>query len=61
MSGSHQTLTSDLMMDICDGDLYKSHSVFQGNDNALQVIAYYDEVTLTNPIGSRAKKHTIGI
>ena len=59
MSGAHQT-QGDFMMDICDGDLFADHSVFQGNEKALQIIGYYDEVTLTNPIGSRAKKHKIG-
>ena len=47
-------------MDICDGDLFASHPVFQRNEKALQIIGYYDELTLTNPIGSRAKKHKIG-
>ena len=59
MSGAHQT-QGDFMMDICDGDLFADHCVFRGNEKALQIIGYYDEVTLTNPIGSRAKKHKIG-
>ena len=49
------------MMDVCDGDLFADHPVFQGNEKALQIIGYFDEVTLTNPIGSRAKKHKIGM
>ena len=53
--------SAELMMDVCDGDLFNGHPVFQRNEKALQVIAYYDEVTLTNPIGSRAKKHKIGM
>lgn len=53
-------MPGDLMMGICDGDLFTDHPIFQGNEKALQIIGYYDEVTLTNPIGSRAKKHKIG-
>ena len=44
------------MMDVYDGCLFANHPVFQRNEKALQIIGYYDEVTLINPIGSRAKK-----
>ena len=56
MSGAHQA-QGDLMMDICDGDLFADHPVFQGNEKALQIIGYFDEVTLT--LRARAKKHRI--
>ena len=59
MSGAHQ-IQGDLMRDICDGDLFSDHPLFQQNEKALQIIGYYNEVTLTSPIGSRAKKHKIG-
>jgi len=59
MSGPHQSPT-DLLVDICDGELFKHHPVFLRNEEALQIIAYYDDLTLTNPIGSSAKKHRIG-
>ncbi len=59
MSGAHQT-PGDFFSDICDGEYYCSHPVFQLNDRALQVIAYYDEVTLTSPLMSRAHKYKIG-
>ena len=39
MSGMHQ-MPSDLMMDICDGDLFTDHPTFQGNEKALQIIGY---------------------
>lgn len=58
MSGTHQSPT-DLLGDICDGELFKHHPVFLWNE-AIQIIAYYDDLTLTNPIGSSAKNHRIG-
>ena len=60
MSGAHLS-QGNLMMDVCDGCLFANHPVFQRNEKALQIIGYYDEITLTNPIGSRAKKHKIGM
>lgn len=48
------------MNDICDGDYYSTHPVFSQNDQALQILAYYDELTLTNPLMSRRNKYKIG-
>lgn len=31
------------------------------NSSVLQIILYYDELELCNPLGSRRKKHKIGI
>lgn len=58
MSAPHQT-PGDVLNDICDGELYRSHPVLQRSEQALQIIGYYDELTLTNPL-SWAKKHKIG-
>lgn len=60
MSGAHQS-QGNIMLDICDGDLFATHPILQRNDKALQIVGYFDEVTVTNPIGSRAKKHKIGM
>ena len=48
------------MSDICDGTIFNTNSILCEDDQALQVIAYYDEFTLTNPLMSRAKKYKIG-
>ena len=46
--GYHQCVT---------GSVYKSHSQ---NNQGLQVIVYYDDVEVCNPLGSKAKKHNLG-
>lgn len=50
--------------DICDGSLYKSHTLFSSSDNgvslALQFIIYYDELEIANPLGSSKEKHKLG-
>ena len=60
MSGSHKSPTNQLLFDICDGNLFEENSILQQNDQALQIIGYYDELTLTNPLMSRAKKYKMG-
>ena len=53
--------TDGVLRDFCDGRLYKNHPLFSANPCALQIIAYFDEVELCNPLGSSAKKHKLGM
>ena len=56
----HEQCSDDYLGDFCDGALFKSHSMFGSDPFALQVIAYYDELEVVNPIGSYVKKHKLG-
>ena len=47
--------------DFCDGERYKNHPLFSKDASALQIIAYYDEVEICNPLGSHVKQHKLGI
>ena len=46
--------------DFCDGAAFRSHPLFGTDNSALQVIAYYDELEVANPIGSYVSKHKLG-
>ena len=59
MSGSHKLLHPHIG-DVCDGKLFDEHPIFGEYAQALQIIAYYDEVELANPLGSKAKHNKIG-
>ena len=59
ISGFHQS-PGELLCDICDGTICSTDDVIRQDDQALQLIAYYDEFTLANPLMSRAKKCKIG-
>ena len=49
-----------LLKDYRDGCVCKNHPLI-GNDNkALQIVAYFDELEVTNPIGSYVKTHKLG-
>lgn len=50
----------DLLCDFCDGDMFQEHPLFGADPYALQVIVYFDELEVCNPLGSRATKHKIG-
>ena len=45
---------------MCDGSLYKNHPLFAAHPDALQIILYYDDLEVCNPLGSNTKKHKIG-
>lgn len=47
--------------DFCDGKRFKHHPLFFQDNTALQIIAYYDEVEICNPLGSHIKYHKLGI
>ena len=39
---------------------FRQHPIFSENPSSLQIMVYYDELELCNPLGSRRKKHKIG-
>ena len=47
--------------DFCDGERFKNHPIFSKDLSALQIIAFYDEVEICNPLGSHVKQHKLGI
>jgi hypothetical protein len=49
------------MRDYCDSDGFKEHPLFSQDPYALQLIIYFDEFEVCNPLGSRATKHKIGM
>lgn len=51
---------NNVFTDMCDGSVFKTHPLFSMNKQAIQIIAYFDEVELCNPLGSSTKKHKLG-
>ena len=60
MSGLHKS-PGEFLSDICDGEIMEEKAISQSSVPVLQIIAYFDEMTLTNPLMSRAKKYKIGV
>jgi len=56
----HQRL-DDKLEDFCDGELFTSHPIFSTDPYALQIIAYFDELEVCNPLGTHTKIHKLGI
>lgn len=53
-------LQNDLMSDVCDGELFRSHPLYSSDPLALQIILYYDDVEICNALGANVKKHKVG-
>jgi len=52
--------TDGLLRDFCDGEDFKRHLLFGQDPQALILHCYYDDFQVTNPLGSKTKKHKIG-
>lgn len=51
----------EYLSDFCDGTLFKGHSLFKEDPTALQIIAYFDEVEICNPLGSYRGVHKLAL
>ena len=56
----HMHSSNDVLGDFCDGSLFQTHPIFSSDPYALQIIPYYDELEVVNPIGSYVKRHKLG-
>ena len=50
----------EIAEDFCDSIQAKTHPLFGNDKTALQLLLFYDESEVCNPIGSSRKKHKIG-
>lgn len=50
-----------IMMDFCDAYYFKNHKIFNSYRNALQLILYYDDIEVANPLGAKAGIHKLGM
>lgn len=58
---SHNNRQPGRICDFCDGELFQRHPLFSRDKSALQIILYCDEVECVNPLGSKTKKHKLGM
>ena len=49
-----------LLGDYCDGTAVQRHELFSQDGKGLQILLYYDEVEVCNPLGSKVKLHKLG-
>jgi hypothetical protein len=50
----------NLLADFCDGEAFRNHPLFSVDPTALQILLYYDEIEIVNPLGSKTSKHKLG-
>ena len=50
----------EYMYDVCDGSHFNSHAVFGFEHSSMQIIFYYDDMEVCNPLGSKRSKHKLG-
>lgn len=60
VSKPHHSTNDVCMQDFCDGSFVKNHALFQNHPQALQLIVYYDDIEVGNPLGSKSGIHKLG-
>ena len=50
-----------MLEDFCDGSVFSENTLFMSDPKALQIVAYYDELEVVNPLGAYVKKHKVGV
>lgn len=54
------TRSDGLLEDYCDGTQFKQHPLFCNHPKSLQIMLYFDEVEVCNPLGSKVNTHKLG-
>lgn len=49
-----------LLADYCDGSAFCVHPLFSVERRSLQILLYYDDVEVCNPLGTKVKLHKLG-
>ena len=55
-----RTTDCNRLNNFCGGNTWKEHSLFGTVNDALQILDYFDELEITNPIGSYVNTHKLG-
>lgn len=58
---SHRIRTDNMLEDFCDGSVFSKSTFFTNDPKALQIVAYYDDLEVVNPLGAYVKKHKVGV
>lgn len=52
--------SDEFIRDFCDAQEIKDSEVFENDPSALQLLLYYDEIEVANPLGAKAGMHKLG-
>ena len=52
--------SDETMSNFCDAQFIKESEIFKRNPTALQLIMYYDNIKVANPLGAKAGIHKLG-
>lgn len=53
--------SNGLMSDYCDGSSFAQHPLFSVEPQSLQILLYYNDVEICNPLGTKVKRHKLGM
>ncbi|XP_066581837.1 uncharacterized protein [Prorops nasuta] len=57
INGVTNLIDAQIIRTVLDGSYYRENSFFSKNENALAIILYYDDLSMTNIVGANSKVH----
>lgn len=57
--GPDTSQNENVLSDFCDGTIFQNHELFSNDPAALQILLYFDDINLSNPLTNRVHKITL--
>ena len=59
LEGPDLSQDENVLIDFCDGTVFQNHELFSNDPTALQILLYYDDINLSNPLTNKIHKITL--
>lgn len=59
LKGPDISSNENVLSDLCDGTVFQNHELFTNDPTALQILLYYDDINLSNPLTNKVHKITL--
>lgn len=59
LNGPDTSQNENVLTDICDGTVFQNHELFSNDPAALQILLYFDNINLSNPLTNKVHKITL--
>ena len=59
LNGPDTSQNENVLSDFCDGTIFQNHELFSNDPAALQILLYFDDINLSNPLTNKVHKITL--
>lgn len=59
LNGPDTSQNENVLTNFCDGTVFQNHKLFSNDPAALQILLYFDNINLSNPLTNKVHKITL--